>query len=179
MARPRTFAIDWQALGLDPKQASLYAAYGNKEQMFAQSLARYLAWLAGELATKAQGLAAIRAVLSSVARLTIEDKQRRGCPLINAISEIAVFSATTRATVEGGLDIMHGLLRSYVVQADRSRHSAKEIDELASLLLAASISLRVLGRAHAPDAMLMQVVEGACAAAKAWMGRPDRPKRQL
>lgn len=85
----------------------------------------------------------------------------------------------TRTEVEGDLDVMHGLRRSYVVRADRSRHSAKEIDALASLLLAASISLRVLGRAHAPAAILMQVVEGACAAAKAWTGQLDRPRRKL
>jgi hypothetical protein len=80
-----------------------------------------------------------------------------------------------REELAAGLKAMHRRMRRYVVEADRMKHSPSEIDDLAALLLAASVSLRVLGKAKAPAPLLRQVVEGACLAAAAWANGPRKP----
>ena len=162
-----------EATGL--KQGSLYAAFNSKEEMFQRSISRYLVWLGQELTTPAKGLDGIRAVLSTVARLTIDDTQRRGCPLINAIAESEALSDGLREELAAGLKAMLRRMRRYVVEADRMKHAPSEVDDLAALLLAASVSLRVLGKAKAPAPLLRQVVEGACLSAAAWANGPRKP----
>ncbi len=187
MARPREFDLDkaeqamldafWRdgyastslqdlckATGL--QHASLYAAFGPKDAMFQRALDRYQCWLGNEIATDAKGLDAIKVTLDTVAKLTAADKERRGCPMINAVSE-GKLSPEARSAAEAGLTSMRRLMRRYAREAAPDR-SAAELNEIATVLLAAHVSMRVLGRAQASAAMLQHIADNAYASAKAW-----------
>lgn len=190
MARPREFDLEktekalldafWRdgyastslqdlckATGL--QHASLYAAFGPKDAMFQRALDRYQTWLGNEIATDANGLDAIKATLDTVAKLTIADKERRGCPMINAVAE-GKLSPEARSAAEAGLTRMRNLMRHYARQAAPGR-SAADLNEIATVLLAAHVSMRVLGRARASAAMLQHIADNAYASAKAWCTR--------
>ena len=187
MARPRAFDLEkaeqamldafWRdgyastslqdlckATGL--QHASLYAAFGPKDAMFQRALDRYQNWLAGEIATDAKGLDAIKVTLNTVAKLTSADKERRGCPMINAVAE-GKLSADARSAAEAGLTRMRSLMRRYASEAAPTR-SAADLNEIATVLLAAHVSMRVMGRAQASPAMLQQIADNAYASAKIW-----------
>jgi TetR/AcrR family transcriptional repressor of nem operon len=193
MARPREFEHDpvaealldafWQrgftrtsiadlsaASGLLP--GSLYAAYGSKDAMFALAAARYLAKLRAALAGGRDGLAGIRHVLDAVVRLTDADAARRGCLLINAIPDAAALKAPTRAAIERGLGEMRALLHHHLRQA--GARPGADLDRLVALLFAASVSIRVLGRAGHDRRLLQDIADGAVAAATAATTAPSR-----
>lgn len=190
MARPREFDLEkaeeallrafWRngyastslqdlckATGL--QHASLYAAFGPKDAMFKRALVRYQRWLIGEIATDAKGLEAIDATLAAVVKLTVADSERRGCPMINAIAE-GKLSPDARAASEAGLESMRRLMRRFAREACPGR-AATELDQIAAVLLAAAVAIRVMGRARAAPALLQQIADGARAAARAWCER--------
>jgi hypothetical protein len=61
-------------------------------------------------------------------------------------------------------------MRRFAREASPGR-AARELDQIAAVLLAATVSIRVMGRARAAPALLQQIAEGARAAARAWCGR--------
>lgn len=58
-------------------RGSLYAAYGDKENMFRTAVNLYIADLAAQLATEKTELVAVQHVLDRVVRLTARDPGRR------------------------------------------------------------------------------------------------------
>jgi TetR/AcrR family transcriptional repressor of nem operon len=153
-----------EATGL--QAGSLYAAFGSKDAMFRVALARYQRWLGREVTPKRGGLDGIKYVLDTVVRLTLADAERRGCPLINATAETATLSVEAKREIDAGLMRMRALFRRLIADAGASV-AARDADATASLLLAASVSIRVLGRAGAGDEVLRQVAYGAMAAVRA------------
>ncbi|MDX2170683.1 MAG: helix-turn-helix domain-containing protein [Deltaproteobacteria bacterium] len=193
MARPREFEADpvaealldafWQrgftrtsiadlsaASGLLP--GSLYAAFGGKDAMFALVAGRYVAKLRAALAGGGAGIAGLRHVLDAVVRITVGDPDRRGCLLINTIPESAALSPPARAVVERGLGEMRALLRRRLREAGVPRGG--DLDRLVALLFAASVAIRVLGRAGHERRLLQDIADGALAAATAAAGIPAR-----
>jgi TetR/AcrR family transcriptional repressor of nem operon len=189
MARPRAFDLEtakaalldvfWRkgyasaslhdlcaATGL--QHASLYAAFGNKDAMFRCALDRYAQWIAAAVATEAKGLDGARATVEAVVRLTLDDPERRGCPMINAIAE-GELSAEARAAAQAGLDSMRRRMRRFARDAAPERPEA-DYDQFAAVLLGAVVSIRVLGRAGVEPRILWQIAEGAEMAALAWAG---------
>jgi TetR/AcrR family transcriptional regulator, transcriptional repressor for nem operon len=148
------------------QHGSLYAAFGSKDAMFRRALDRYERWFAGEIATEARGVDAIEATFCAVVRLTVEDRARRGCPMINAVAE-GKLSADARKVSEAGLERMRRLMRRFAKEASPDRPDT-ELDDIAAVLLAAMVAIRVMGRAGAAPALLHRIANGAGAAARAW-----------
>jgi len=187
MARPRGFddhevgqgllAAFWQhgyartsipnltaATGLLP--GSLYAAFGSKEDMFRVAVERYVAEIRAALTSELTGLAALEHVLDTVVRLTVKDRERRGCLVLNAIPESTTLSEETRAVLQAGLDEMHQLLRRHLRKAAPPAHAAADITQLEALCFGAVVSIRVLGRARQSRKLLQSIADGATAAAR-------------
>src|SRR6186713_1095320 len=74
-----------EATGLLP--GSLYAAFGSKEDMFRVAVERYVAEIRAAVTSDRRGLAGLEFVLDTVVRLTVKDRERRGCLVLNAIPE--------------------------------------------------------------------------------------------
>lgn len=147
-------------------RGSLYAAYGGKEDMFRAATKRYAADLAAALATDKTGLDAAQDALDTVVRLTVGDLQRRGCVILNAIPESHALSASTRDELQRALASMHALLRHRLREAQAEAGTDLDLEPLAAMLYAASVAIRVLGRAGHDHTLLANIANGAMDAAR-------------
>jgi TetR/AcrR family transcriptional repressor of nem operon len=156
-------------------RGSLYAAYGSKEGMFRAATRRYAADLAAAIATNRRGLDGARHVLDTIVRLTVADRERRGCPILNAIPEAHGLSAETQSELQGGLASMQALLRKFLreAQADAGRADV-DLEPLGAMLFAASVAIRVLGRAGENRRLLQNIATGAIDAARRCFDHPRK-----
>jgi TetR/AcrR family transcriptional repressor of nem operon len=192
MARPREFELEavaegllnafWlrgftrtsiahitEATGLLP--GSLYAAFGSKEKMFRIAADRYVEELRAAISGGPPGIEGIQHVLDTVVRLTARDPERRGCLLINAIPEASSLSPETRRMVQRGFQEMRGLVRERLREAQETmktngKKTSADLDQLASLVFAALVAIRVLGRAGQDRRLLQVIADGATAAVR-------------
>ncbi len=147
-------------------RGSLYAAYGDKEGMFAVAIDSYLAHLRSELASDAKGIEGIREMLDAVVRITADDPDRRGCLLINAIPETAFVGSKNAEAVNAGLQEMHRRVHKRLVEAQAASSQMPDLDELVAMVFASAVSIRVLGRAGQSRVLLQQVADGAVTSLK-------------
>jgi TetR/AcrR family transcriptional repressor of nem operon len=147
-------------------RGSLYAAYGSKEDMFRAATKRYVAELAAAISTDKSGLAAVQHVLETVVRLTADDRERRGCLILNAIPESHALSRETQAQLQDGLKAMQALLRAHLREAQAEAGRDLDLDPLAAMLFASSVAIRVLGRAGLDRRLLQNIAKGAIEAAR-------------
>ncbi len=147
-------------------RGSLYAAYGDKENMFRTAVKLYVADLAAQLATEKVGLDGVQHALDTVVRLTARDPKRRGCLIFNAIPESHALSEETREMLQSGLKAMQALLRSHLRAAHDDSDTDIDLDPLVAIVFAASVSIRVLGRAGQSRRLLENIAKGAIDAAR-------------
>jgi AcrR family transcriptional regulator len=162
-----------QATGL--LRGSLYGAYGRKEDMFRAAIRRYVADLAAAIATEKTGLDGARHVLDTVVRLTVRDPGRRGCAILNAIPESHALSPEMREELQEGLRSMQALLRRRVREALAEAGRADlDVEPLVGMLFAASVAIRVLGRAGQDRRFLQNIARGAIGAARRSIENPRK-----
>ena len=147
-------------------RGSLYAAYGDKENMFRTAVKLYVADLAAQLATEKVGLDGVQHALDTVVRLTARDPKRRGCLILNAIPESRALSEETKEILQSGLKAMQALLRSRLRAAHDDSDADIDLDPLVAIVFAASVSIRVLGRAGQSRRLLENIAKGAIDAAR-------------
>ena len=192
MARPRSFEIDdaeaalldvFWAKGYEgsavrdlctatgQRTASLYAAFGDKDAMFHASMQRYLRWIEGELTPAEDGAAGVRHILETTCRLTLADVARRGCLIINAVAERENLSPQANATTRQSFDRLRDLIRQQV-WASFDTEPPAGAEDMVNLLVAATVSIRLLGRAGATPAELDGIAAGAVDAFSRWAAQP-------
>jgi len=153
------------------RPASLYAAFGDKDQMFQVALGRYLTWIEGHLTPPEEGRDGVRHVLETTCRLTLQDRRRRGCAIINAVAERENLSPRANATVQQSFDRLRNLLRRQV-DASFPSSAPSGTEDMVNLLVAATVSIRLLGRAGATSEELRSIAAGAVEAFSRWAGEP-------
>jgi TetR/AcrR family transcriptional repressor of nem operon len=158
-----------QATGL--LRGSLYAAYDDKEAMFRAATRRYVAQLTAAVATDKKGLDGARHVLDTVVRLTVRDPERRGCPILNAIPESYALSEETQEQLQAALRSMQALLRARLREAQAEAGTDLDLEPLVAMLFAATIAIRVLGRAGHDGRLLRNISQGAIESARRWFER--------
>lgn len=156
---------------------SLYSAFGSKEDMFRRALRRYVADLAAELASPKTGIEGLVEILHAIVRLTVRDRERRGCLLLNVIPEAAGLSADTRRELDQGLGAMKALLGLRLREARDVSGAKVDLEPLTALVFAAAVAIRVLGRAGQDRKLLQNVADGAVQAVRARL-EADRPGRK-
>lgn len=160
------------AMGLGP--ASLYNAFGGKRALFARALDRYLDGTVRERIARLEATLppreAIAAFLREAVERSLRDRDRRGCLLVNSALEVAPHDPGLGAVIAERLGELEAFLRRSIRAAQRAGTIARErdADDLARLLLAAVMGLRVLARARPERALL----EGAARQALASLGAP-------
>jgi TetR/AcrR family transcriptional repressor of nem operon len=147
-------------------RGSLYATYGSKEEMFRTAAARYSAGLADAIATDITGLDAVEHVLETVTRLTLRDRERRGCLILNAIPEADALSDETWAFFEKSLESMQTLFRKHLRAAQAKAGTDLDLEPLVAMVFAASVSIRVLGRAGQKRRLLDDITKGSMGAVR-------------
>ena len=82
------------AEGMGITGASLYNAFGDKRSLYRQAFVHYLAQTVRDRVTRLEKLPpalAIRTFFDEIIERSVDDKQRRGCMLVNAALELAPY----------------------------------------------------------------------------------------
>ena len=190
MARPREFdevtaleaAIDcfWQrgyeatsvrdlADKMGISAPSLYNTYGHKHALFVQALGRYL-----DHSTRARikrledslpPKQAIRHFIEEIIERSVNDRERRGCFLINSALEVAPHDRELSALIADRLAEIEAFFRRSIkaAQAEGAVPRARIAKDLARLLLGVLLAIRVLARSKPERALLEGVARPALA----------------
>ena len=182
MARPRQAAIDCNrhrgyeatsvrdlAEKMGISAPSLYNAYGDKHALFVQALERYL-----DHSTRARikrlevslpPKQAVRRFIEEIIERSVNDRERRGCFLINSVLEVAPHDRKLGALIADRLvEIEAFFFRSIkAAQADGAIPRNRIAKDLARLLLGVLPGIRVLARSKPERALLEGVARPALA----------------
>jgi TetR/AcrR family transcriptional regulator, transcriptional repressor for nem operon len=190
MARPRTFdeadaldaAIDcfWRhgygatsvrdlgdEMGLG--SASLYNAFLDKRTLFLRALDRYLDGMMRErIARLERSLPpkeAVKAFIGEIVERSVNDREQRGCMLINAAAEFGARDPELGREIAARLDELQGFFRRMIARARRDGSIPRECDpaELSRLMLGVVVAIRVLARARPERSLLKGIAKPALA----------------
>ena len=148
---------------------SLYNAYGDKHALFAQALELYL-----DRSTRARikrledslpPKQAIRRFIEEIIERSVNDRERRGCFLINSALEVAPHDKELGALIADRLGEIEAFFRRSIkaAQADGAVPRKRVAKDLARLLLGVLLGIRVLARSKPERALLEGVARPAFA----------------
>ena len=159
---------------------SLYNALGDKRSLFRQALQRYAERSTRERIARLESTLppkqAIRAFLGEIVERSLDDRDRRGCLLVNSALEIAPHDPEVAAEVAARLGEIEVFFRRAVTaaQADGSVPPDRDAGDLARLLLGVTLGVRVLARSNPQRELL----EGTVRPALALLDWPPRTERR-
>jgi TetR/AcrR family transcriptional regulator, transcriptional repressor for nem operon len=190
MARPREFdedtALDaavgcfWQrgfeatsmrylATSMGLSAPSLYNTFGDKRALFARALEHYLDHrtrmrlrrLEKALAPKQ----AIHQFFDEIIERSVDDRERKGCFLVNSALDIAPHDHELGALIAERLGEIEGFFRKCIkgAQADGTAPSGIDAKDVARLFLGVLLGIRVLARSNPNRRLLEGVVKPALA----------------
>jgi TetR/AcrR family transcriptional regulator, transcriptional repressor for nem operon len=154
-----------EAMGISG--ASLYNAFSDKRSLFVQALERYLDCSMRERVARLEAALppkqAVKAFFAEIIERSLSDKRRRGCLLINSALEVAPHDRELGAAIAERLGEIENFFRRAIVaaQADSTIPLQRNADDLARLLLAVLLGIRVLARSKPQRALLEGVVRAA------------------
>lgn len=158
---------------------SLYNAFGDKRSLFRQALERYaersprarIARLELTLPPKE----AIRAFVTEIIERSLDDRDRRGCLIVNSALEVAPHDPELGAEVARRLGEIEAFFRRSIsaAQAEGSVPPDRDPKDMARLLLGVMLGIRVLARSQPSRALL----EGVARPALALLDRPTRKRK--
>ncbi|MGA8610943.1 MAG: TetR/AcrR family transcriptional regulator [Xanthobacteraceae bacterium] len=148
---------------------SLYNAYGDKHALFVQALERYL-----DHSTRARikrledtlpPKQAVRRFIAEIIERSVNDRERRGCFLINSALEVAPHDRELGALIAERLaEIEAFFYRSIkAAQAEGAVPRDRGAKDIARLLLGVLLGIRVLARSKPERALLEGVARPALA----------------
>jgi TetR/AcrR family transcriptional repressor of nem operon len=131
--------------------ASLYNAFGDKRTLYRRSLEYYLEHSVHDRISRLVALPplpGIRTFFNEIIDRSVNDKQRRGCLLVNAALEVAPYDAEFQELVSREMMQIEAFFERCVIagQADGSISRTRPPAELAKLLLSVLLGIRVLAR---------------------------------
>jgi len=201
MARPREFdetdAVQsamncfWQrgyeatsmrdlAASMGMSAPSLYNAFGDKQRLFARALERYLDCNARDLVHRLESSLppkeAIQQFFAEIIDHSINDRERKGCFLVNSALEVAPHQKELGAMIAKQFGEIEAFFkrRILVAQADGTTPRGLDASDTARLLLGVLLGVRVLARS-APNRSL---IEGVVRPALALLDLPSRKRKK-
>ncbi|MEQ1773436.1 MAG: TetR family transcriptional regulator C-terminal domain-containing protein [Burkholderiales bacterium] len=182
MGRPREFDFDdtleramqafwakgYEATSLDDLcastglgRSSLYAAFGDKQSLYLNALARYetaaIARITTTLSNSKSPLDGIMAFIDRIIDDIVAGPGRRGCFIGNCAAELARQDRTVAAHVRQSLERVQSIFRDALVQARDAGQLSKnaDVDALAAFLMSGIQGLRLVGKAN-PDRVALK-----------------------
>ena len=151
--------------------ASIYNAFGDKRSLYRKAFVYYLAQTVRDRIARLEKLppaTAVRAFFEEVIERSVDDKQRRGCMLVNAALELAPYDPEFQRLVTEEMVFIEAFFRRCVEagQKDGSIAATRPADELAKSLLSVLLGIRVLARTRPQR----DVLEGAANGVLALLG---------
>nr|WP_269745609.1 TetR/AcrR family transcriptional regulator [Sphingomonas sp. Y57] len=149
--------------------ASLYNAFGDKRALFQASLNHFIGQTIYERIERCEEMApreAIRVFFEEVVGRSLEDRQHKGCMLVNTALEVAPHDAGIQRDVAAALRRIESFFERMIRagQADCSIDSSAAPEDLASHLLGVLMGLRVLSRVRPEPGSLRALVQVALTA---------------
>ena len=141
--------------------ASLYNAFGDKRSLFRRALERYVAQgfsaRAANFEAQLPPREAIQAFFEEVIKRSLSDPQRKGCLLVNSALDLAPHDAEFRRVIRKVLIQVESFFRRCVEggQRDGTISSRQSAEDLARLLMAVLLGMRVLARSR-PERELLE-----------------------
>ena len=148
---------------------SLYNAYGDKRALFAEALEHYVDHSARALIKRLEASLppkqAVRRFIEEIIDRSVNDRERRGCFLINSALEVAPHDRQLGALIADRLaEIEDFFYRSIkAAQAKGAVPRNRVARDLARLLLGVLLGIRVLARSKPERALLQGVARPALA----------------
>jgi TetR/AcrR family transcriptional regulator, transcriptional repressor for nem operon len=142
---------------------SLYNTYGDKRALFVQALERYLNHSTRarikRLKASLPPKQAIRRFIDEIIERSVDDRERRGCFLINSALEVAPHDRKLGALIADWLaEIEEFFYRSIrAAQAEGTVPKGRVAKDVARLLLGVLLGIRVLARSK-PERSLLEGV---------------------
>ena len=149
--------------GLGVNRSSLYATYGNKEELFCQALRRYdqvhrQDWFS-ELADTFEPLDSIRQSFIQVAAAP-DPTRRLGCLLVNTTLDVPLGLSGCAEVVRAAFDSTQRFFAHQLELAKARSEVGPDCDteDLATTLMATLLGTRVLTRAQTPHEALERIL---------------------
>ncbi|HUC51584.1 MAG TPA: TetR/AcrR family transcriptional regulator [Xanthobacteraceae bacterium] len=158
---------------------SLYNAFGDKEELFARALDRYLERTTRDRLRRLEETlapkAAIHRFFAEIVEHSVSDLQRKGCFLVNSALEVAPHHADCRAVIAAQFGDIEAFFKRCIRKARADKTIPPHIDaaDTARLLLGVLLGIRVLARSK-PE---RDVLEGVVRPALALLDPPRRKNR--
>lgn len=147
--------------------ASLYNAFGDKRNLYRRALNHYIETTFADRVRRLEGelppRQAIGAFFSEIIQRSLEDKQRKGCMLVNSALEIAPHDSEFRETVTEVLGHIEAFFRRCVQagQQDGTITRTQSARDLGRMLLGVHVGLRVVARTRPERTLLEGMVRPA------------------
>jgi TetR/AcrR family transcriptional repressor of nem operon len=144
--------------------ASLYNAFGDKRALYQRALDRYVEGGVEDRIRRCEAMApreAIGAYFGEILNRSLDDREHKGCMLVNSALEVAPHDPGFRENVAGVLVRIEAFFHRCVSegQADGTITSSLSAEDLARHLLGVLMGVRVLARVR-PDRALLEGVVG-------------------
>lgn len=150
-------------------QPSLYNAFGDKRELFAQALERYATRSMRErierLEQKHPPKEAIRAFFRELVARTLSDPDHRGCLIVNSALEVAPHDAELKAVIASYLGELEAFFCRCLERLKESGSLSTSLEpwDTARLFLGVLLGVRVAARAKPERALLEGMVRPALA----------------
>lgn len=151
-------------------RASLYATFGDKEQLFLAALDHYVAEVSAARVARLRNAASAREGLTSyfegLVAFGLGEGRGLGCLLTNSVVELAPHDPDVAARLKTTLQRVEGVFEETIRRGQAAGEFPLDRDPktLAQFLLTVVQGLRVLMRAHADEHELRAVVKTALSA---------------
>jgi TetR/AcrR family transcriptional regulator, transcriptional repressor for nem operon len=148
---------------------SLYNAFGDKRALFAAALERYLDhWTRARIKRLEASLPPkerVHRFIEEIIERSLNDRERRGCFLINSALEVAPHDRELGALIADRLSEIESFFRRSIKAAQSEGVTPPHLvaKDLARLLLGVLLGIRVLARAKPERALLEGVARPALA----------------
>jgi len=148
---------------------SLYNAYGDKHALFVQALEHYLDHSARALIKRLESSLppkqAIRRFIEEIIERSVNDRERRGCFLINSALEVAPHDRELGAFIADRLTEIEAFFYRSIKRAQAEGTVPRNIaaKDVARLLLGVLLGIRVLARSKPERSLLEGVARPALA----------------
>ncbi|MHA7963922.1 TetR/AcrR family transcriptional regulator [Paenibacillus sp. CAU 1782] len=154
--------------GMGIQRPSLYAAFGDKKELFEAALRRYNAWHASKIrALLQQGLSVIdsfRHLLQQMGSGTDQESDiERGCFCINTMVEMAPHDYKFAVLTREHQMYLAAIFREEITRGQQSGEIDEELnaEAIANSLVVSVIGLTVMTKANPDPAMMEQCIETA------------------
>lgn len=152
---------------MDVSRSSLYAAFGDKDQLFGRALDLYMSEVSADrvkiLRTARTAREGIRAWLDHHIRVALDPKTPPGCMFVNTAVESAIVPGEIADRIATRAKLGEAAVRELLERAQETGELDRSTDvrALAVMLVAVSYGIHVMARMHSDRRKLQAVAASA------------------